>query len=79
MRSVERFADAKGLNDDLDLLKRGALVAQSPARFNEIPELSEEEKHVLGHEAGHKWSHPFLSEWRECSHSFQGCSFLISS
>lgn len=63
MRNVERFAAAKGLEDDLDLLKRGALVAQSPSRINEISELSEEEKRVLKYEAGHKWSHPFLSEW----------------
>lgn len=57
---VEAFATAKGLESDVDLLKRGALVAQNPANFENMDELSRDEKDALAYEVAHKWSHPFL-------------------
>lgn len=60
LSQVEAFAAEKGLESDVDLLKRGALVAQNPADFENIDELSREEKDALQHEVLHKWSHPFL-------------------
>lgn len=42
----------------MPLLKKGALVAQSPADFEALEELDEEEKEALRQEVTHKWRHP---------------------
>lgn len=60
LRDVEVFAHEKGLLDDLEVLKRGALLAQRPAEFQQIDELSTEEKDAIHHENTHRWSHPLL-------------------
>ena len=60
LRDVEAFAHEKGLTDDLDMLQKGALLAQRPAEYQEIQELSQDEKSAIAHEYAHKWSHPFL-------------------
>ncbi|PLN74730.1 putative MFS myo-inositol transporter [Aspergillus taichungensis] len=59
-RDVEQFAHEKELSDILDLLKKGSLIAQDPRRFEELPELQEEEKVVLRREKTHRWSQPFM-------------------
>ena len=59
-RDVEQFAYEKELNDILELLKKGSLIAQDPKRFEELPELQEEEKIVLRREKTHRWSQPFM-------------------
>src|SRR5689334_11011448 len=58
MRDVEEFASDKDLTDIVGYLKKGALIAQDPARFEEIQMLEEEEKQYLRHEKAHKWKHP---------------------
>jgi len=58
MLDVEMFAQEKGLEDKTDLIKRGALVAQDPANFENMTLLEEEEKAALRWESEHKWSHP---------------------
>jgi hypothetical protein len=58
MRDVEEFAREKGLEDILDHLKKGALVAQNPAGFDGIEMLVEEDKNHLRYEKDHKWKHP---------------------
>ncbi|RSL79992.1 hypothetical protein CEP51_006905 [Fusarium floridanum] len=59
LKSVAEFQQEKGLPDDtLPLLKKGALVAQSPADFEALEELDEEEKEALRQEVTHKWRHP---------------------
>ncbi|KAJ1026925.1 hypothetical protein NDA16_002218 [Ustilago loliicola] len=60
LRQVEVFAQEKGITDEIECLKRGALLAQRPAEFQSIEELSEDEKKVVAHEYAHRWSHPFL-------------------
>ncbi|SNX87241.1 related to HXT5 - Hexose transporter with moderate affinity for glucose [Melanopsichium pennsylvanicum] len=60
LRDVENFAEEKRLTEDLELLKRGALLAQRPAEYQQIDELKTEEKHAIAHEYAHKWSHPFM-------------------
>jgi hypothetical protein len=47
MADVERFAQEKGLTDKVDLLKKGALVAQDPANFDQLEQLNEDEKNFL--------------------------------
>ncbi|KAI9703393.1 MAG: hypothetical protein M1820_005865 [Bogoriella megaspora] len=58
MRDVEQFAEEKGLTDLTDVLKRGALVAQDPARYERIETLTVEERERLSFEATHRWKHP---------------------
>lgn len=61
MQDVENFAQRKGLQDHVALLKKGALVAQDPTNIHNIdgPEkLSSEELEVLGDEVTHKWRMP---------------------
>lgn len=60
MRDVDMFVEDKGLQDKVDLIKRGALVAQDPTNFESIELLEEEEKEALRFEATHKWRHPAL-------------------
>ena len=58
MHDVELFAQDKGMLDKVDLLKRGALVAQNPANFETIGILGDDEREALRFEATHKWRHP---------------------
>lgn len=58
MADVEQFAHEKGLNDQLKLLKKGALIAQDPANFESLEQLDEHEKEFLRYEAAHRWRHP---------------------
>ncbi|KAK0554663.1 hypothetical protein OC846_001997 [Tilletia horrida] len=57
-QKVEDFAREKKLESEVDLLKKGALIAQNPADFRSLDILSEEEKNFIQHEYEHKWSHP---------------------
>jgi hypothetical protein len=61
MRDVEEFAREKQLEEHIDVLRQGALVAQNPTGFRDItgPEaLTEEQALVLQNEIEHKWRMP---------------------
>ena len=58
MQDVEQFAADSGLTDILPLLRKGALVAQSPHAIETIPDLTDDEREALRHEVTHRWSHP---------------------
>jgi hypothetical protein len=58
LRQVDEFVAEQSLQDISPLLRAGALVAQSPQDFEDIPELSEDDKVVLRREVTHKWSQP---------------------
>ncbi|KAJ9099195.1 hypothetical protein QFC21_004075 [Naganishia friedmannii] len=58
LSDVRLFATQKGLDEYLPDLERGALLAQQPNEFEEISELTEEDKQIIRHERDHKWSHP---------------------
>lgn len=57
MSDVETFARTYGLQDQLPLLKKGALVAQDPGNYENL-DLSESEKNALRIEVTRKWKHP---------------------
>lgn len=59
MQDVEVFAKEKGLEDMIDTLKRGALVAQNPTKWDEIQGILPEESEYLQQEQDHRWRHPF--------------------
>lgn len=50
------FANSHGLQDYLALIQRGALVAQSPRYWTEIPDLLPDEREALDYEHHHKWA-----------------------
>lgn len=58
MREVEDFAREKDIEDLTEMLKKGALVAQDPAHFEQIETLDDAERAALLKESQHKWSHP---------------------
>lgn len=60
LADVEAFAREKNLEHIVDHLKRGALVAQDPGRFESLGELSDTEKELLRREKTHKWNQPFM-------------------
>lgn len=55
---VEAYATKHELTDITDLLKKGALVSQSPESIDTIEELSDEEKRVFHEEKTRKWHQP---------------------
>ncbi|KAG8162207.1 hypothetical protein KVR01_007972 [Diaporthe batatas] len=61
MTQVEDFADEKCLSEYTDLLKKGALIAQDPENYHDLPgehRLTEEERDALHSELQHKWRVP---------------------
>ncbi|KAF3033508.1 hypothetical protein E8E12_004804 [Didymella heteroderae] len=58
MLDVEDFAREHDLEDIVEHLKKGALVAQSPNDFDNIEMLVEEDRQHLRFEKEHKWKHP---------------------
>lgn len=59
LRDVEQYAQEHDLNDIIPLLRKGALVAQSPGDIESISELDEEDRRVLREEVTHRWKHPW--------------------
>jgi hypothetical protein len=58
MHDVEVFCNERGLTERIDLIKRGALVAQNPTGYEHIETLSQSEREALRFEAAHRWRHP---------------------
>ncbi|KPM40264.1 hypothetical protein AK830_g6268 [Neonectria ditissima] len=61
MRNVESWAERKGLQEHIAVLKKGALVAQNPANAHRIDgdeKLTERELTVLEREVTHRWDMP---------------------
>ncbi|KAJ5906517.1 Major facilitator superfamily domain general substrate transporter [Penicillium subrubescens] len=59
MINVESYATDHDLTDILPLLKKGALAGQKPAEAGSIPELDEQDRHVLREEITRRWHHPW--------------------
>lgn len=57
--SVEAFTRNHGLDEYTDVFKRGALVAQKPTAFDQMDELSADDKTALRYEIDHKWKQTF--------------------
>lgn len=63
IRDVDAFVEARGLTNERDAFRKGALLArvsQRPTGFESVSQLSEEEKGWLRHEIDHRWSQPFM-------------------
>lgn len=66
LRDVEDFCQKYGLTDDVDIIKKGALVARDAAHATEVEGLTSEEKDSLVNEKAHKWRHPLMLYWLCC-------------
>ncbi|CCA67930.1 related to myo-inositol transport protein ITR1 [Serendipita indica DSM 11827] len=55
---VNEWTKEHGMEDLVETFRKGALVAANPAGFEELDELSEEDKTNLRRETTHKWSQP---------------------
>ncbi|KIN03084.1 hypothetical protein OIDMADRAFT_160645 [Oidiodendron maius Zn] len=55
---VSRFCADNGLQDKEKTFQKGALVAQSPAGFEDIPDLDEGDRYHLRREMTHRWHLP---------------------
>jgi hypothetical protein len=60
LKDVDNFAKKHSLTDMMPLLHKAALVAQRPTEYDDIPEITEEERYHLRRETTHKWRHPLL-------------------
>ncbi|WWD09184.1 hypothetical protein V865_007306 [Kwoniella europaea PYCC6329] len=58
LADVEEFCKEKNLDDKVDVFKRGALIAQRPTEYEDIPELTEDDLYWLRKASRSKWSHP---------------------
>ena len=63
MLDVEQFCQEHGLNDHVEVMKKGALVSQRPYAIQEMDELTPDEKEVLAREHTHKWDNPWQLYW----------------
>lgn len=58
MADAELFATESGLSDMTALIRKGALVAQNPHHFENMPELTDDEREALRDEVVHRWKQP---------------------
>lgn len=52
---VNRFVREKGLEDKEDIFRKGALVAQSPSDYEDIKDLTDDDKYHLRREKTRKY------------------------
>ncbi|KAK1622074.1 hypothetical protein BDP81DRAFT_485716 [Colletotrichum phormii] len=52
------FAIGLGLQNEITYFEKGALAAQSPKAYEDIPELTEDDRAILTNEIEHRWRHP---------------------
>ncbi|KAL6246773.1 hypothetical protein RBB50_006080 [Rhinocladiella similis] len=58
LKDVEEFAARTGMTDEVELIKKGALVAQNPGNYENVTDLDDEERDALHVEVTKKWRHP---------------------
>ncbi|KAL6714740.1 hypothetical protein ACLMJK_008165 [Lecanora helva] len=63
MRDVEEFCQKYDLMDDLDDIKKGAMLSKYSDRVQEVDFLSDDEKEIVIREKTHKWDHPYMLYW----------------
>ncbi|EMC92365.1 hypothetical protein BAUCODRAFT_151769 [Baudoinia panamericana UAMH 10762] len=59
MDDVDVFAEKHGMQEQIPLLRKGALVAQNPTDFENIMELDDNDRQALRDEVLHRWRHPW--------------------
>lgn len=54
LADVESFAEKHGLQDEVEILKKGAVLAQSPHDFERLDLLDDADKEAIRYEMDHK-------------------------
>lgn len=57
---AEAFARDNGMPEHVELFGRAALVARDPEKFDQVTELSDDERTALAYEHTHKWHGPAM-------------------
>jgi hypothetical protein len=60
INGVKKFVRDSGFPEDEEFFIKGALVARDPDDFENIQELSDEDKAALRKEVTHRWHQPFM-------------------
>lgn len=63
LADVEAFCQQWELMDHIEDFRKGALVAQNPRDYADMPELSAADREVIEREHTHRWSQPFTLYW----------------
>jgi hypothetical protein len=83
LADVDRFATRHGLEEHIDDLRKGALLAQKPQQYMSLPELNDADRAIITQERLHKWKHPMTLYWTifVCSvgAATQGCESISAS
>lgn len=58
LKDVDSFSKEHGFEEDLALLRKGALVARDPVNFAAVPGITDAEKSAISNEVLHKWRQP---------------------
>ncbi|KAG6860461.1 hypothetical protein C0995_010815 [Termitomyces sp. Mi166 len=58
LAQVDAFAREQDMLDIAPYLRKGALIAQNPKDFENMPELDEDDREIMRRERTHKWSQP---------------------
>lgn len=67
MKDVELFCKEKDLEDKVDMVEKGALIAQDPANFESIEASTEVEREALRYEAAHKYVRNGVAAFHSCA------------
>jgi hypothetical protein len=63
LADVDDFVEKKGLQDERDAFRKGALLARVKAQkygFDSLGALTDEERQILRQEVDHRWKQPFM-------------------
>ena len=72
-QDVHEFCQEYDMNDDFDMIMKGALVAQRPHAYDSMNELTPDEKNALEREHTHKWRQPLMLYWLVSMSSMAAC------
>ncbi|KAL9934846.1 hypothetical protein V8E36_006621 [Tilletia maclaganii] len=56
--NATEFCREHGLEEHIADMRKGALIAQDPLSFEELPDLDEKDREYLRREMTHRWDHP---------------------
>lgn len=58
LADVDQFVKDKGLEEHIADIRKGALLAQNPTTYQQLEELTQQDKERIHHENTHRWSQP---------------------
>ncbi|EFP79170.2 uncharacterized protein PGTG_05491 [Puccinia graminis f. sp. tritici CRL 75-36-700-3] len=59
-QQAEEFCKSGGLDEHVEVFKRGAILAGDQQNLDRVPGLTEDERRFIEYETSHRWKQPFL-------------------